>query len=90
LRHQSFAASGWTNQKNIGFLDFDCAFFGFFVVRNPLVVVVHSNAENFLGGVLSDDMLVHVFLDVVRFWNLSQNKRGAFCSGATCSRSTFE
>ncbi len=64
LREESLAGSGRTDQKNIGFAEFDVA--GLLVQKDALVVVVNRDGEFLLGAVLADDVAIEELLDLRR------------------------
>ena len=61
---QRLAGSGGTDQQDVALGELDVVFLGFFLVPQPLVVVVDGDREHPLGRLLSDHILVQVGLDL--------------------------
>ena len=76
FRQQGFSGSGRTDQKDIGFLQFDPVVRPVDqVVADPLVMVVDRDGKDDFRPVLADDILVQESLDLLRLRSLGNGGR---------------
>lgn len=68
LGEQGFSCAGWTDEQDVGLVQFDGRLF-VIDLGEALVVVVYGDSERLLGVVLADDVLVEEFLDLPRGWD---------------------
>jgi hypothetical protein len=61
-RQQRFAAAGWTDQQNVAFVHLDVGV-ALVAQAEALVVVMNGDAQELLGALLTDDVLVELVLD---------------------------
>ena len=66
LGQQGFAGTGGADQQDIAFGQLHVVFFGFFLVAQAFVVVVHRHRQGALGRLLADNVVIQVGLDFGR------------------------
>lgn len=72
LREERFSGTGWADDQNIAFLEFDIVDI-LFLRGDAFVVVVHGNREDSFGAILANDILVEVMFDFSRLLELRRD-----------------